>query len=149
MERYSKIFTEDIEYEIEGQVFISPDIIENGEEYYFVDPDIELFYDEETDEFFYYDEDELEESLEESFTKDKPKPEAGYEIRRTKKRIDGKVVTGYEKRKKKGSRKKKSKLSRSALKRRAKKAARTKKAKGSSYKRKVQRKAKKTRKLNK
>ena len=115
MERYQRYFSEDIEYEIDGIVYISPDLIENGETYYYVDDDLDIYYDEEADEFYYYededsfyDEDEVE--FEESFTKDKPPTESGYEVKKVRKKIDGKVVIGWEKRKKAGSTKKKSKL---------------------------------------
>jgi hypothetical protein len=91
-----------------------------------------------------------ENDLEESFSTEKPKPESGYIIKRVKKRIGGKVVTGWTKIKKAGvvTKKKKTGLSKAQLKMRAKKASRTKKAHPTAQK-KALKKAKKTRALNK
>ncbi len=88
--------------------------------------------------------------LDEGFSQDKPKPESGYVIKRVKKRIAGKVVTGWTKIKKAGAvtKKKKTGLTKAQLKMRAKKATRTKKHHPTAQK-KALKKAKKTRALNK
>lgn len=89
-------------------------------------------------------------NIEEGFSKEKPKPEAGYTLKRVKKRIGGKVVNGWLKTKKKNAPNKKAKtgLSKAQLKKRAKKASRTKRS-HPSIARKALRKSRKTRKLNK
>jgi len=87
-----------------------------------------------------------------SFSTEKPKPEAGYEIKKVKKKVKGKVIVGWEKKAKKdkdlsSKAKQKTHLSKTQRKMRAKKAVKTKKRDITGQKKAIK-KAKATRKLN-
>lgn len=84
----------------------------------------------------------------ESFTTVKPKPEPNYTLKKVKKKIDGKVVIGWEKKLKKGKVSKKSGFTKQQRKMRAKKATKTK-SRDVIGKKKAVKRAKITRKLNK
>jgi hypothetical protein len=162
------IFHDDI---LDYEIFNYEDDLEYDElndEWFFDDEELGVrhYYDPINDEWYYYElkngilsreieqdpdptEELHEKDIEEAFTKDKPKPEAGYEVKKMKRaKKGGGFEVGYSKTKKKGVKKKKTKLTKSQLKTRAKKAARTKKQDTASQK-KATKKAVKTRKLNK